>query len=148
MWSSVISKPWRCEDGISYILGNLLLWYYIVLKCKGRFLLHTSFVANETSILLVCLRFEILSSQGLLTEKNFTQFIMNLAYHVDIVFILLWFLLCFISWKLYSRISWFCVPDYVFFYCRRWNISIKCIIYFDLWLFFCSNNYLCYIYKE
>lgn len=83
-------------------------------------------------------------------KNNFTQFIMNLAYHVDIVFILLWFSLCFISWKLYSRISWFCVPDYGFFYCRRWNISIKCIIYFDLWLFFCSNNYLhlCYIYKE
>lgn len=93
-------------------------------------------VAKETSILLVCMRFEILSSQGLLTKKNFTQFIMNLAYHVNIVLILLWFLLCFISWKLYSRILWFCVPDYGFFYCRRWNISIKCIIYFDLWLFF------------
>lgn len=51
--------------------------------------MHTSFVANETSILLVCMRFEILSSQGLLTKKNFTQFIMNLAYHVDIVLILL-----------------------------------------------------------
>lgn len=51
--------------------------------------MHTSFVANETSILLVCMRFEILSSQGLLTKKKFTQFIMNLAYHVDIVFILL-----------------------------------------------------------
>lgn len=51
--------------------------------------MYTSFVAKETSILLVCMRFEILSSQGLLTEKNFTQFIMNLAYHVDIVLILL-----------------------------------------------------------
>lgn len=52
--------------------------------------MYTSFVAKETSILLVCMRFEILSSQGLLTKKkNFTQFIMNLAYHVDIVFILL-----------------------------------------------------------
>lgn len=129
-----------------YILGNLLLWYYIVLKCKGRFLLHTSFVANETSILLVCMRFEILSSQGLWTKKNFTQFIVNLAYHVDIVFILLWFLLCFISWKLYFMIQ--CTWLWFVFLCRRWNISIKCIIYFDLWLFFCSNNYLCYIYKE
>lgn len=71
---------------------------------------------SKWNIDITCMRFEILSSQGLLTEKNFTQCIMNLAYHVDIVLILLWFLLCFISWKLYSRISWFCVPDYVFFY--------------------------------
>lgn len=112
----------------------------MILYCfemQGKVFIAHKF-CSKWNIDITCMRFEILSSQGLLTEKNFTQFIMNLAYHVDIVFILLWFLLCFISWKLYSRISWFCVPDYVFFYCRRWNISIKCIIYFDLWLFFCS----------
>lgn len=43
-------------------------------------------MVNETLILIVRMRFKIQSSQGLLT-KNFTQFVMILAYHVYIVFL-------------------------------------------------------------
>lgn len=131
-----------------YILGNLLLWYYIVLKCKGRFLLHTSFVANETSILLVCMRFEILSSQGLLTKKQLYTIYHELSISCWYCFNPFMILVVFYIMKIVLQNFMILCTWLWFFYCRRWNISIKCIIYFDLWLFFCSNNYLCYIYKE
>lgn len=129
-----------------YILGNLLLWYYIVLKCKGRFLLHTSFVANETSILLVCMRFEIFSSQRLLTKKKLYTIYYELGISCWYCFYPFMILVVFYIMKIVFYDSVYLIM--FFFLSRRWNISIKCIIYFDLWLFFCSNNYLCYIYKE